>query len=99
MKEEWRLTWTNKWRRPKKVDIPNISRNNAKTLNKVAGLESDLRRKQFLQFFTEFFDKFDEKTAGKNTYGFTFSDEEKEQLLKKYFKKYYNEKAELPTEI
>jgi len=76
-KKEWSLDWTDKWRNPKKIDLPNLNRNNPKVKEKAQGIANELRRKQFLNFFQEFFDKFEEKTANKNTYGFTFNDEEK----------------------
>ena len=58
----------------------------------------EVRRRQFFNFFADFYDKYEQGAFGLNQ-TFTFSDEEKESNLKKYFKQYYNEDLYLPTKI
>ena len=51
----------------------------------------ELKRRQFLAFFTDFFEKHKEGNAKYESTGFRFKESEKAKLLDKYFKKYYME--------
>lgn len=52
----------------------------------------DLRRKQFFNFISDFFEKFDRgDMKNKASPLIKFNEEEKEEWMKKYFKKYYME--------
>jgi len=60
----------------------------------------DLRRKQFFNFMSDFFEKFEQGNfSSKTTSLITFSEEEKEEWIKRYFKKYYMENKVLKEEI
>ena len=60
----------------------------------------DLRRKQFFNFVSDFFEKFDRgDMQGKASSLISFNEEEKEQWIKKYFKKYFMENAVLKDEV
>lgn len=58
----------------------------------------EIRRRQFFNFFADFYDKYENGGFGKDL-NYTFTDEEKEQNLKKYFKRYYKDDLFLPTVI
>lgn len=59
----------------------------------------ELRRKQFFSFFADFFDKLEQGSMLKNLRGTNFTDEEKEEWIKTYFKRYYMENLVLKEEV
>ena len=54
-----------------------------------------IRRKQFLAFFEGFFEKHNKDSLKLKAANLTFSDDEKAQLFKKYFKRYFNERLDM----
>jgi len=60
----------------------------------------ELKRKQFFNFLADFFDKLESgKMTQKVGKDFKFTEEEKEQWLKKYFMKYFMETTEPTVEM
>ena len=57
----------------------------------------ELKRRQFLSFFTDFFEKYKKGSPKFDSSGIRFQDKEQARLLDKYFKKYYMENNRLPT--
>ena len=57
----------------------------------------ELKRRQFLSFFTDFFEKYKQGSPKFDATGLRFQDKEQARLLDKYFKKYYMENNRLPT--
>ena len=51
----------------------------------------ELKRRQFLSFFTDFFESHKKGSSKFDSSGFKFKDSDKARLLDKYFKKYYME--------
>ena len=58
----------------------------------------EIRRRQFFNFFADFYDKYEDAKMRQDD-SFTFTNKEKEQSLKSYFKKYYRDDRFLPTVI
>ena len=54
-----------------------------------------IRRKQFFAFFEGFFERHTNESTKLKTHEIQFSEEEKQKMLKRYFKKYFNEKVEV----
>jgi c-di-AMP phosphodiesterase-like protein len=60
----------------------------------------DLRRRQFFNFLADFFEKIDSgHLRNKPKELLTFTEEEKMEWTKKFFKKYYMENAVLKDEV
>ena len=94
---EWQMRGFNKWRKGlKSVHIPD--HNNPKTGifdDEVGALSKhqmkEIKRRQFLAFFTDFFENYKEGNAKFESTGYRFQEKEKARLIDKYYKKYYQE--------
>ena len=82
-KDDWRLTWTDKWRKPRKVDLYGFGKPEQKFVEEGV---MDLRRQQLFMFFADFFQKH-RKNGNKN---FQFTPEEEAEYIQKYFSKYFD---------
>ena len=107
-KQEWKLIGKNKWRwkeltkhikgNPKFMESVNVTAHEGLSKGKMRSI----RRKQFFAFFEGFFDTHNKDSLKMKSANLSFSEEEKAGLLKKYFKKYFNEKLDLkksPEEV
>lgn len=54
-----------------------------------------IRRKQFFAFLEGFFEKHNYDSLKLKTLGITYDEDEKQELLKKYFKLFFNEKLDM----
>ena len=55
----------------------------------------DVKRKTFMSFFEGFFDKYPNESMKMRNLDFDFTDPEKNELVEKYFVKYFNEKLDM----
>lgn len=93
-KPDWHLKWTDKWRNPKAVDLYGFGGYVEPNPDFLTDKALENRRKHVFRFFREFFDNYDQSRSV-----FTFSDDEKAELLEKYFKKYFHASRKIEADI
>ena len=99
-KTPWRLK-KNKWRRFEEGWLKMDSDGNIimPRLFEQQGLSKQklrqIRRKQFFAFLEGFFEKHNYDSLKLKTLGITYEEDEKQELLKKYFKLFFNEKLDI----